>query len=779
MSKWRSNSILFSWIRSYALVLFIPIVMMGIIYVQTQRVIEEEINRANSSLLEQVREEIDAQLEHVQRLREVISFNTRVRSLLYAQPKLSPDDRLTIVKTIDDFRAYSSTNRYIDSFYLYYQNGDFILTDRAHYTPEMYYDLHLAATGLDYEKWRELLTKRHGGSFINGQDYGIAGGRGDIWFAQSLPIENPSGALATLIIHMNKDRLQAALQNMRSYQEEGSVYIIDGKGRVLASSAAESPPEALPSIEEMTKEYGVLPKVIDEEDYIVSYIRSSMMNWTLVYTLPARVYREKAEYVRNLTVLTLLLAVALGAAASVYAAWRNYHPIRRLVKTLSSNPKLKPWEAANELHFIGESLEQTLMQNDAMNRIIEKQNHILRSNLIVRLLKGRIESDFPLKEALGEYRIRLKSDQFAVILFYIEDFSGLFRKEEQDAEKNLRFVHLIVTNIVEELVSRRHQGWVAEVDEMLACLVCLAPGTKPETAKEELLQLLEEARGFIGHRFHIEFTGSLSSVHQTVSGIPSAYREAVEAMEYRMLLGTGTTIDYERIREKNVSYVYPLEMEHKLINYVKSGSYEMAKAILDEVFETNLRMNAISVDMARCLVFDMISTMMKASMEAASGQAELYEDNQRAIHAILQEKTVDQIREQMAVFLQRVCDYVNSRKKSRNVRLKEELLAYIEENYRDPNLAVVNMSDQFEIHPSYLSRFFKEQTGDTVSDYINRFRMNQAKRLLLEEQASIKNVSEEVGIYSISTFIRLFKKYEGITPGAYRELHRTRSTADA
>src|SRR5690606_18764522 len=143
---------------------------------------------------------------------------------------------------------------------------------------------------------------------------------------------------------------------------------------------------------------------------------------------------------------------------------------------------------------------------------------------------------------------------------------------------------LIMSNIVEELANRKHQGWVTEVDEMLACLVNLAPGTTPEHAKEELLRMLEEARGFIGNRFHITFTCSLSSVHSTVGGISSAYQEALEAMEYRMLLGTDATIEYEQIREKsNNSYVYPLEMEQRLINHVKSGSFDMAKAILDEV----------------------------------------------------------------------------------------------------------------------------------------------------------------------------------------------------
>ncbi|TLS51771.1 helix-turn-helix domain-containing protein [Paenibacillus antri] len=777
MKKWRSNSILFAWLRSYALVLVIPLAMMGIIYVQTQQVIEDEINRANSSLLGQLREEIDSQLEHVQRMREVIAFNARVRSLLYAPERLEPKHRLTMVQAFADFRTYSSTNRYIDNFYIYYRTGNFIVTDTANYAPEMYFQLYLADTGLTYDVWREFLDESHRGEFVNGQDVGVSPGEGDIWFTQSLPIENPNDRLATLVIHMNKERLQAALENIRTYNG-GDAYVLDGNRRVLASSvdATEGGP-ALPPDWEPTEDTGVVRHTGGGEEVVVSYIQSSMLDWTYVYSLPMRLYAEKAGYVRNLTLLTLLIAVVLGALTAVFAARRNYDPIRRLVDSVSLRSKVEPHSARNELQYIGETLEEALERNETMRRELDKQNVVLRSNLIVRLLKGRLERNFPLESALEEYRITFLSDDFAVLLFYIEDFSGLFRAEERDVEKNLRFVHLIMSNIVEELAGRKHRGWVAESDEMLACLVNFAPGTTAAQAKQDVQRLLEEARSFLGERFRIEFTSSFGGVHRTAEAIPTAYREAMEAMEYRMLLGAGTTIDYEQIREPGASYAYPLEKEQQFINHVKSGSFDMAKAIMDEVIERNLQESPMSIDMARCFMFDLVSSMMKASAEAASGKWELLEDNQRALQAMLQEQTVASMRARMTEFLESVCTQVEARKKSRNVRLKDEMLAYIEESYRDPNLSAATLSDTFALHPSYVSRFFKEQTGDTVSDYINRRRMAKAKLLLQGEDAAIKSVSEEVGIYSISTFIRLFKKYEGVTPGAYRDIHKEQNKA--
>ncbi|MGI2296423.1 AraC family transcriptional regulator [Paenibacillus sp. GXUN7292] len=775
MIKWRKNSILYVWLRSYALVLLIPVVMMAVVYMQTNKVIEDEINSANSSLLKQLQEEIDSQIEHVQRMREVIAFNERVRKLLFAPQQLTGEHRLAMVQAFADFRTYSNTNRYIDNFFIYFRNGNFILSNSSYYEPEVYYDLYIKRTGVGYDEWTAFLENQHRGAFINGQDIGMNQEKSDILLSQSLPIENTGSRLATLVIYMNKERLQTSLRNLQSYNK-GDVYIVDGNDRILASSGEALP--ILPLYSNLIEPYGVIENGSNNQDVVVSYIKSALTNWTYVYSLPSGVYREKAEYVSDISILMVIIALVLGAATAIITARRNYNPVKQIVNTLALKSKLKPEQAGNELHYIGESLEQALDQNVEMHKVIEQQNVYLRANLIVRLLKGRLESNYPIEEALSEYRIEMGSGAFAVVLFYIEDFSGLLREQEHDPEKNLRFVHLIVSNIVEETIGKHHRGWVAEVDEMLACIVNFVPGTTPRQAKESLLLMLEEARGFIMQRFHIELTCTLSAVHTAIHSISAAYREALEAMEYRLLMGSGTVIDYESIQEPSNGYTYPLEMEQQLINYVKAGNYEKAKSIMDEVIETNLQEGKLSADLARCFMFDLISTMMKASMEAVSAQSELYEQNQRTVQAILQEHTVGDMRHRMTQFLQQVCSHVEARKKSHNSKLIDDLLTHIADHYSDPNLSVAGLSEYFNVHPSYLSRFFKEQKGENLSDYLNRYRMQEAKRMLMEEEAVLKSVSEAVGIFSISTFIRLFKKYEGVTPGVYREMNKTAASAE-
>lgn len=66
-------------------------------------------------------------------------------------------------------------------------------------------------------------------------------------------------------------------------------------------------------------------------------------------------------------------------------------------------------------------------------------------------------------------------------------------------------------------------------------------------------------------------------------------------------------------------------------------------------------------------------------------------------------------------------------------------------------------------------RWFREQFGITPVDYINKERIKLAKQLLAQKNSTITEVSYQCGFADVNYFVRLFKKTEGVTPGAYKE----------
>ena len=81
-------------------------------------------------------------------------------------------------------------------------------------------------------------------------------------------------------------------------------------------------------------------------------------------------------------------------------------------------------------------------------------------------------------------------------------------------------------------------------------------------------------------------------------------------------------------------------------------------------------------------------------------------------------------------------------------------------------------SEQVGVSTSYVSKVFKEEYGIGVVEYMNELRIEAAKKLMEKEGITIKEVAEQVGFTSDIHFIRIFKKYENITPGVYKRQNK-------
>ncbi|MCQ2536902.1 MAG: AraC family transcriptional regulator [Lachnospiraceae bacterium] len=101
-------------------------------------------------------------------------------------------------------------------------------------------------------------------------------------------------------------------------------------------------------------------------------------------------------------------------------------------------------------------------------------------------------------------------------------------------------------------------------------------------------------------------------------------------------------------------------------------------------------------------------------------------------------------------------------------QLFNNLLQYIETHYAE-DLSLDNMAEKMGFSKFHFSRLFKDYTGYTFCDYVNFRRIKAAETMLENPQISITEVAITTGFTSIPTFNRLFKKYKGCTPTAFRE----------
>jgi len=95
---------------------------------------------------------------------------------------------------------------------------------------------------------------------------------------------------------------------------------------------------------------------------------------------------------------------------------------------------------------------------------------------------------------------------------------------------------------------------------------------------------------------------------------------------------------------------------------------------------------------------------------------------------------------------------------------------YVLKNYQK-NISLNELSQTIYLSASYLSTYFKKQTGQTISDYMIMVRIEQAKQLLVESNNTVNQIAEQVGYSGYRYFSTLFKNITGVTPIQYRLKH--------
>ena len=107
-------------------------------------------------------------------------------------------------------------------------------------------------------------------------------------------------------------------------------------------------------------------------------------------------------------------------------------------------------------------------------------------------------------------------------------------------------------------------------------------------------------------------------------------------------------------------------------------------------------------------------------------------------------------------------------RESRKIRRIKKVLDYIDSNFTS-DITLEKLSDVASMNPKYFCRFFRKITNRTPMDYLNYQRIEHACYDLSHTGQSVTEVAYRCGFNDLSYFIRIFKKYKGVTPGKYRE----------
>ena len=131
-------------------------------------------------------------------------------------------------------------------------------------------------------------------------------------------------------------------------------------------------------------------------------------------------------------------------------------------------------------------------------------------------------------------------------------------------------------------------------------------------------------------------------------------------------------------------------------------------------------------------------------------------------------ETMEQVEALIPQMIRHYCLLVQQHSMERYSSAVRSCLNYIDFHYMEP-LSLENLAGRVAINKNYLSTRFHRETGTTVTDYINRIRVQRAADMLGKTAFSMQDIAERCGFADANYFSRIFKKINGTSPNEYRK----------
>ncbi|MDT8715667.1 AraC family transcriptional regulator [Clostridium sp. 19966] len=742
------------------------IIVSGLIYLWTDKNIKSEINNSNTFMLSSIRTNMDNSLENIKKVCLELSYNSNIQDILSTNGNLTDADYFNVYKIASSLKSYASLNNSINGAYIMLKNYNKIITADGIFDLEDFFKNTYSSNNNDFVKWLKEFDERTPEKYfttIMDKDHS---NNNKLNYVRALSQINYLDLSVSSGIVLNETNLLQQLSGINT-MTKGVSFILDSKNNIIASSVSVNLSNEL-NFKNLQGKSGVLYKYINSKKVVISYISSKETDWKYVTMIPNSVFFQKLNYIKYFTLLGLLLSMVFYSIFAYYSLKKNYNPITKLLGILKDSTSIEE-SNLNEYTLIEKAIQKTLADNDLISNKLSKQNLILKNNFLQKLLKGGIDESIPLDEGLSSFDITFESNYFAVISLFINDSDEDIESLNCYWGNRLSTLNFILSNIIIDLVNKKNKAFVVEADNNLVCLI----NFKQDNiffAKSDTLNTMNETEEFINKNFKTNISFSMSGIHENIENIAIAYNESLYAMNYKNIMGIKQNISYDDINSAfKDTYCYPLNQEHQLLNHIKSGNYAMASKIVNEIFSKNLN-SGMNIELAQCLMLNMVSTMIRAVNDVSDLDKDKFLQELNPIKQLLRCKTLNQMKNQLDNFLKAFCAHVNKNIEKSSSWVISSVIPYLEKNYNDPNIGLEQLSEQFGVHPVYLSKIFKDHVGEGLLDYISKLRIEQAKVLLkANKNSTIEKIAELVGYYNVRTFSRVFKKYTNISPGKYKD----------
>ncbi len=501
----------------------------------------------------------------------------------------------------------------------------------------------------------------------------------------------------------------------------------------------------------------ILDKPYTEGGYRYAVSQSEVMSWYYVIATPYNYFSALRMNLYLLGLAGLLLVLAVGIVLSHFLRRYAYAPLAKTVDAISAYTNAR---CDAEDKYICETAKALADQRQTL----AEENTRYRKRENIEMLRYMLRGIKPDEDTQRELENSFCADTDGPYRVCVLEFSKYAQLQETFSEE---MIYEIRRQIVEFIVQQLEENVVASPMIMdYKSFVVITAGTEMRTLRAKLMNVVATVSG----SFEAELAGAVGELCERLSDVGNSYNSALKILDTHYSLGSRNAIVTSEDVGVNMGgsgLYFPIDTERELIaEVIRCHEAEVAE-ILTQLLDENFEKHALTKSRLDSFSFSIASTVNRIADTLGKSTQEIFGEGNIVFLDLKMCTDKMEVRSMVYGIFNTLIEFVQKQTPDTERDISVLMLDYIHAHYNE-DISLSSLSAAFSLSLSYTSTLFKETTGENFKDYLNRYRVKRACDILLTEP-NIKNteLARRVGCNTVATLLRLFNKYEGVTPGQY------------
>lgn len=459
-------------------------------------------------------------------------------------------------------------------------------------------------------------------------------------------------------------------------------------------------------------------------------------------------------YTNGLELSEIIVANYPETSVILITGNNEFEYARKAVKIGVCDYIVKPFEKE-------ELLLSLLKLQDNINRALELKtiqqddDFVKKEEVLRRLIysKGNMEESLALQQ-LGKRNIEFVSKYFLVYTIKIDLYQNI-----TEYETKLNWEKIIV-NMLGEMIDI--DGTYVTFSDFENNIVSILNFDSDQTMKKfkeyEFQDLIKMVKDYLG----LNITIGVSDYCYGIMEIQRGYYQSIRAIGMNNEQTVGKILDYKRLNLQENHEFYSWDVVDSINKYLDINDELALNRILNEEL---VRVEGFRDDEVYTLICVSLLSILLSNIVKNGREITAVFGNDYTYYELLRSGISNGRKKEFVIeCYNKVIKYEVKNKLSKNYEVASRAKKFIEENYTNPEMGIADISKDLLVNQTYLRKMFKSEMNMTLSEYITKFRMEKAQKLIKDTDYKLFEIAEKVGYHDVSYFSKCFKKYYGISP---------------